>query len=108
MFEQMKDRLVVRKRIVAGGVLFALVSAGVCLLGTNAQEDCFNDLENSYEVASIEDLSDKIVNDSGCVSVANTLGFLGTGFGLAAVPACALTPRRRVEPISPVLEVEAA
>lgn len=80
---------------ILGCLAFGAVSLGITAYGTSQQTECFNELENSYSVDSISDLSDKIIDDSGCLNVLNTLGFVATGASIVALPVLFMLERKR-------------
>lgn len=45
--------------------------------GQAAQKNCFESLEHTKGVDNFSELPDRVVDDSGCLNWANTIGLLG-------------------------------
>lgn len=75
------------KKELLATISLTAASLGVAGVGTTHQRDCFNGVANDYGVESVRDLPERVIDDSGCVSWANTLGSLGVvgGLGLTGV-----------------------
>jgi hypothetical protein len=88
-----------RNKLLACGAVFT-ASMATTAYGTSRQVECFDDVANEYGVDSVDDLPEKILDDSGCVSILNTLGFLGASGSVVAGVGFIIIDRRRPQEIT--------
>ena len=69
---------------LAACVAFTAASAGIGIYGTSRQVECFDGIEKNYGVNDVKQLPERVIDDSGCLSILNTLGLLGVAGGLAS------------------------
>lgn len=60
-------------------VALGLASAGVGAAGLEHQQECFDGVKQDHGVQTIGQLPEHILNGSGCINIANTLGTIGLG-----------------------------